>query len=284
MGGDAPSIDETLHDAQVQARESYQNLVEELSSMFSGLVTTVGVVLATLTGVIQALLQTLIALGAYIGITFYNNFKKIGRAFEAFADWYDTTWFGAGHYTPDELEARKAKREQEAAADKLVARDALRFAGQSALGIIGIGPESAVEGNIANYLERRRGQNGAPSLGGWGANPAGSPMGGDGPSIDETLHDAQVQARESFQTLVEGLSGMLSGGHSIGGAPGLFEAGTQEGYKALIQSNDSLLQVMTTLKEKTERFLSRIDDAGFDTATTLNEIHEFLKRQPGVTP
>jgi hypothetical protein len=30
--------------------------------------------------------------------------------------------------------------------------------------------------------------------------------------------------------------------------------------------------------------LSRIDNAGFDTATTLNEIHEFLKRQPGVTP
>ena len=273
-----------LEDTIIPALNGFGVPISSLSELFSGLVTTVGVVLATLTGVIQALSQTLMALGAYIGIKFYNDFRKIGRAFEAFADWYDTTWFGAGHYTPDELEARKAKREQEAAADKLVARDALKFAGQSALGIIGIGPESAVEGNIANYLERRRGQNGAPSLGGWGANPAGSPMGGDAPSIDETLHDAQVQARESFQNLVEELSGMLSGGHSIGGAPGLFEAGTQEGYKALIQSNDSLLQVMTTLKEKTERFLSRIDGAGSDTATTLNAIHEFLKRQPGVTP
>lgn len=273
-----------IEDTVIPALNSFGVPVSSLSELFSGLVTTVGVMLATLTGVIQALSQTLIGLGAYIGIKFYNAFKKIGRAFEAFTDWYDTTWFGAGRYTPEELEARKAKREQEAAADKLVERDALRFAGQSALGIIGIGPESAVEGNITNYLERRRGQNAATNLGDWGANPAGSPMGGAGPTIDETLHDAHVQARDSFQNFVEELSSMLSGGHSIGGAPGLFEVGTQEGYRALIQSNDSLLQVMTTLKDKTERFLSRIDDAGFDTATTLNEIHEFLKRQPGVTP
>ncbi len=273
-----------LEDTLIPALNNFGVPVSSLGELFSGLVTTVGVMLATLTGVIQSLLQTLIALGAYIGIKFYNSFKAIGRAFEAFSDWYDSTWFGAGHYTREELAARKARREQEAAADELAASDALRFAGQSALGIIGIGPESVVEERITNYLERRRGQNGAPSLGGWGANPAGSPMGGIGPTIDETLHDAQVQARESFQAFVEELSGMLSGGHSIGGAPGLFEAGTQEGYKALIQSNDSLLQVMKTLKEKTERFLSKIEDAGEDTAYTLNEIHEFLKRQPGVTP
>lgn len=133
-------------------------------------------------------------------------------------------------------------------------------------GIFG-GEQSAVARILADIEEKRKGR---------GA--------GDGPTIDETLHDAQVQARDSFQNLVKELSSMLSGGHSIGGAPGLFEAGTQEGYKALIQSNDSLLQVMTTLKDKTERFLSRIDDAGHDTVSTLDAIHEFLKRQPGVTP
>jgi hypothetical protein len=272
-----------LEDTVIPALNGFGIPVSSLSELFSGLVTTVGVMLATLTGVIQALLQTFIALGSYIGITWYNIFKKLGRAFKAFSDWFGSTWI-VGRYTKKELEERKVKREQEAAADKLVARDALKFTGKSALGIIGIGPESAVEDNITNYLERRRVKNDATNLGNWGANPAGSPMGGTGPTIDETLHDAQVQARESFQNLVEELSSMLSGGHSIGGAPGLFEAGTQEGYKALIQSNDSLLQVMTTLKEKTERFLSRIDDSGFNTADTLKEIHEFLKRQPGVTP
>jgi hypothetical protein len=264
-----------LEDTLIPALNGFGIPVSSLSELFSGLVTTVGVMLATLTGVIQALLQTFIALGAYIGIRWYNIFKKLGRAFEAFSDWVDSKWFGARHYSKDELKARKAKREQEAAADKLVERDALKFTGKSALGIISIGPESAVEDNITNYLERRRRKNDATNLGG-GAD--------DVPTIGETLHDAHVQAQESFQNLVEELSSMLSGGHSIGGAPGLFEAGTQEGYKALIQSNDSLLQVMTTLKEKTERFLRRIDDSGFNTADTLKEIHEFLKRQPGVTP
>jgi hypothetical protein len=137
-----------------------------------------------------------------------------------------------------------------------------------------------VENNITDYLTRKGANKVGPlNLGEWGTGAGGPPM----KTLDETLHDAHVLANETFRQLAEDIGGMLNMRHSVGGAPGLFEVGTQEGYQALIRGNDSMLDVMKRLQERSETLLEKIKRANEGTEVTIAEIQEFLKRQPGVT-